>query len=517
MDTINDKKKIDNMLDHIEKIRFSDSKAAMDIALNALELSKEINYPQAESILLLKIGGIYVNIGEYAKATDYISVSIPLLELYNLQYHICTAYLTLGAIFYQISGYEAAFDYFSKSADIAKRFQFTDMLSITYNNIGAVCRKLLDYEKALLYYQKSYEEDKKTGFSSCKGVYYENTAEIYYLTGDYDKALEHATIAIEKMKSIKYDNALCEVYETLALVYWKLNKYEEAGSYFSKALDIAENKMVYSCKISVLINYHQFLTEQGQTDPAVKALTEAYTLAKTNNLHEKSIIICGLFSEMYDKCNNMEASLNYHKLYVYHNQQLQKDRLNQITEGIKLRIKTEEIRQQSEFDPLTGIPNRRRFVQFINSEWELSKLQNKPLSIIMLDIDFFKEFNDIYGHPEGDKCLISITACLAGLLKNNYLLARYGGDELITVLPNTSLAEAAEFAEAMRQAVLNEKICHSRSTVSDYVTITLGVASAVPSDNLKPDDFIKQADDALYDAKRRGRNKVCRKAYNHDK
>ena len=174
---------------------------------------------------------------------------------------------------------------------------------------------------------------------------------------------------------------------------------------------------------------------------------------------------------------------------------------------VVLRIKTEEIKLQSEIDSLTGIPNRRKFLQFLNTQWVYSNKHGYSLSLVMIDIDFFKEFNDNYGHPEGDKCLITIAKLLTALLEKKYFLSRYGGDEFFAVLPQTGRAEALAFAETMRQAVLDKKISHQHSSISDYVTITLGVVSIIPNDDLSVNDMIKYADDALYEAKRKGRNK----------
>ena len=507
MDAMNEKKKIDEMINIVEELKYSDSKEALNIALYALEMSKEINYPQAESIFLLKLGNIHANMSEYAKAIEYILAAIQMLELYNMDYLLCTAYSSLGAIFSYLSSYETSFDFFNKSASIAKRFQFTDRLSIAYNNIGEVYKILQNYDMALQYYQKSYEEDNKTDFKSCKGVYYVNFAEVYYLRADYDKALEYIKIALENIKKWKYDIALCEVYKIQALVYWKLHNDVMAGDFFTQALDIAEKKLVYNYRIDILIYYHQFLVEQEQVNLAIMALTDAYNLASANN-HEKSLLICWHFTIIYESINDQESALKYYKLYIYHNQERSRERINQISDGIELRIRTEEIKLQSEIDALTGIPNRRKFVQFMNTEWEHSIKHGQSLSLIMIDIDYFKEYNDNYGHPEGDKCLISISKLLNDLLEKHYLLSRYGGDEFIAVLPQTSIKDAVAFAETMRQAVLNEKIRHNNSHVSDYVTITLGVASIIPTDDSKVDDFIKQADDALYNAKRQGRNKV---------
>ena len=162
---------------------------------------------------------------------------------------------------------------------------------------------------------------------------------------------------------------------------------------------------------------------------------------------------------------------------------------------------------EAKIDALTGIPNRRKFLKYLNKQWDHSRNNGYSLALVLIDIDFFKEFNDNYGHLSGDKCLITIANILNSFLDKKYLLARYGGDEFIVVLPQTTNKEALIVAERLRQAVLDAKISHAFSAVSEYITITSGVASIIPTDDLKADDLIKRADDALYEAKRKGRNK----------
>lgn len=520
MDDVIVKNQIDEMIEKIEETRFSDSKTALDMSFEALALSRQKNYPQAEAILLLKIGSIYRNISEYEKAIEYVMLSFPLLELYNLDYHLCTAFISFGNIFFNLSYYETAFDYYNRSVYIAARYQFYDRLSMAYNNIGEIYKMLLDYDKALYYYKKSLDEDKRVGYKACKGFPYVNIAEINYLAGNYDEALRLIRIGDTMIKQYNYELLLCEVYKIYAQIYWKLKNSDKARDYFVQALKAADEKMAYDYKIGILISYHQFLVEKEQMGEAIEALTDAYTLSSANHLHEKSILICQYFTEIYEKKGDYETALKYYKLYIFHDREQYKQRISQISEGIELRIKTEEIKLQSEIDSLTGIPNRRKFFQFIKSEWERSIKYSYTLSIIMIDIDFFKEYNDNYGHPEGDKCLITIANLMTGLIDKNFLLSRFGGDEFIAVLPQTSITTAKAFAELLRQAVMNEKISHRCLLVSDYVTITLGVASVVPTEGMNLNDFIKQADDALYHAKRNGRNKVSGKemrAYGYNK
>lgn len=499
---------IDNKIKEMEKLKVSDLKQALNIALEILDLSKEINYPEAESIILQQIGVIYAFLNEPSTSIEYTLAAIPLLELYNQEYYLCYAYSILGCMFSYYSYHETAFDYFNKSNYIARKCNFTDRLSASYNNIGEIYKHLYNYDKALYYYQKSFEEDQKTQFKSCMGIYFVNMAEVYYLQGDYIKAQEYVEKALEKLKEFNVEIALCEAYRIYALLYWKLENYEKTREYFFKASEIADKTLAYNLKIDLLIYYHQFMMEQNNYDAAVAALTEAYEYSSKYNYHEKSILICHHFTMFYEKTGDLDSALKYYKLYIMHNQEQSKERLKQIRDGIELRIKIEYIRQQSEIDSLTGIPNRRKFNEVLETEWKMAAKNSRPLSLIMIDIDCFKEFNDNYGHPEGDKCLISIAKLMNEMLSSKYFLSRYGGDEFMAILPDTSKEQAKAIAESIRMAILDTKIRHNFSRVSNYVTVTQGVATLIPCDTTCINDFIRMVDNALYDAKRKGRNVV---------
>jgi diguanylate cyclase (GGDEF)-like protein len=160
-------------------------------------------------------------------------------------------------------------------------------------------------------------------------------------------------------------------------------------------------------------------------------------------------------------------------------------------------------------DGLTEIANRRRFDEFIDLEWRRAVRSSTPMSLIMIDIDFFKAYNDTYGHQSGDDCLKRVANALnTALNRPGDLAARYGGEEFSVVLAGTHPAGAAAVAEALRSRVEGLDIPHAGSRVSDRVTISLGVASMVPVRESSPADLISKADRALYAAKRAGRNRV---------
>jgi diguanylate cyclase (GGDEF)-like protein/PAS domain S-box-containing protein len=162
----------------------------------------------------------------------------------------------------------------------------------------------------------------------------------------------------------------------------------------------------------------------------------------------------------------------------------------------------------SNLDGLTAIPNRRYFERFYDLEWRRRCREGRPVSLIMIDIDFFKRYNDCSGHLAGDRCLKQVAQALHVVNRAGELVARYGGEEFVAVLSGLGLEEALHIAERMRQRVKELKIPHGHSPVADHVTISLGVATQVPEPKLDPMDLILRADQALYLAKSRGRDRV---------
>ncbi|KUO77352.1 MAG: hypothetical protein APF81_18855 [Desulfosporosinus sp. BRH_c37] len=187
-------------------------------------------------------------------------------------------------------------------------------------------------------------------------------------------------------------------------------------------------------------------------------------------------------------------------------EELLESKVNELLELKEVNCHLESI---SSLDGLTGIPNRRTFDQFIETNWKNAIREQQPLSVIMADIDNFKLYNDNYGHLQGDDCLIHVAKSLVSCIKRpNDLVARYGGEEFIALLPNTDKEGASLVAETMRKCIEKLAMKHKQSKVAHCVTISLGVAVSIPQLFDSIEDFIKIADNALYVAKHQGRNKV---------
>jgi diguanylate cyclase (GGDEF)-like protein/PAS domain S-box-containing protein len=169
----------------------------------------------------------------------------------------------------------------------------------------------------------------------------------------------------------------------------------------------------------------------------------------------------------------------------------------------------QELQQLSVMDSLTKIANRRKFDEYIAQEWIRLSREQSPLSLILCDIDHFKLYNDTYGHPAGDRCLIEVAQAISKVIKRpSDLVARYGGEEFVLVLPQTPLAGAKYLAQQIRLQVQSLKIPHLRSSVDLYVTISLGVSSCLPHPDFDFEVLVAAADQGLYRAKERGRNQA---------
>lgn len=181
---------------------------------------------------------------------------------------------------------------------------------------------------------------------------------------------------------------------------------------------------------------------------------------------------------------------------------------------LKLRFLVQQLQEANQklehlahIDGLTGVANRRRFDQYLHQEWRRLAREQQYLSVILCDVDYFKFYNDTYGHQAGDDCLQAIAQAINYAVKRpGDLVARYGGEEFAVILPQTLTSGAIQVAQMLTIAVRKLQIDHAKSTASQHVTLSMGIASQIPHVKSSPESLVAQADQALYQAKKLGRN-----------
>lgn len=270
--------------------------------------------------------------------------------------------------------------------------------------------------------------------------------------------------------------------------------YDEKGQCYFSNRKTAELIGANSIDEVIRQNYHYIDSwkKSGLYELALETLQTIKTSRFINNIHTtfgKDVWLDILL-------NPLIIENNRHLLLI----------ISDITE-----IKNTEIeyRNLSVIDPLTGIHNRRSFDEKISDELYRCSRSNSPLSLILIDIDYFKQYNDYYGHLAGDGCLISISQCIKSTLKRKTdCVARYGGEEFICILPYTDLNGAIRTANNIKDAVNLLKIPHEKSSVDKFVTISQGIYTIDPINMLDIKVCIDNVDKALYMAKRNGRNRI---------
>lgn len=181
---------------------------------------------------------------------------------------------------------------------------------------------------------------------------------------------------------------------------------------------------------------------------------------------------------------------------------------------LKLKLQSDVLREMAMLDGLTGIPNRRSFDERFESIRAHALREQRPLSLLMIDVDYFKKYNDLYGHLRGDQCLRDVAQALNNNVRRPHdLVGRFGGEEFAVLLPDTDEAGAMTVAEQIQTAIARLDIEHRASDVADRVSLSIGAATRLPTSTASLEQHLHWADEQLYRAKSEGRNRTCIQSY----
>lgn len=449
----------------------------------------------------------------------------------------CLSYT--AAVYITVGDYKASLEHLYNALNKIKNCNKPIIEAEILNNIGFTQVLMQDYRAALPFLMQSLDLLENSNELMRLSWTLDSLAKAYIGLESYDTALQYETRCIEITNQTKNVGDKADYLTASAGIFLKQGRLLEAQQHLEQALDITRSSIYQLEYCEALMLYGQVLQKVGEQEAAVESLKQALKFAQkldTKPLLSESYRV---LAEIYERQSQFDLALQCHRQFHETWKQVSSEEANRKLkffevvfnleaaqkEADQLRLKNlaliETIEKQhetvqqleviSKIDFLTGLLNRRAFFLLANSEYEKAVRHNLPLSLIIFDLDFFKNVNDSQGHPVGDDVLAEVGKRVNSHFRSNDLLGRLGGEEFIILMPGTPI-DCAQEAAARLLELIQSPIETRKDPVS--ITISLGISSLSEEKTASLADLIEQADQALYRAKSRGRNQLSIFSYN---
>ncbi|AFM39454.1 diguanylate cyclase (GGDEF) domain-containing protein [Desulfosporosinus acidiphilus SJ4] len=526
------------------EIVFQEPHKALKLCKCASYLAQKYNFQEERAISLLVTGYANRGLSNTSKCVKDMLTVVQLFEKMGHNQGQMKALNLLGINYFYLGNYEFALEYFRNSLAIANSSGDEEFTALIFNNIGEIHRQLEQYQEALAYYKKAFATSKHlNNFTNMAGILI-NMGHVYSSLDQENESLNLCRESLNYSKKIGDRIKIGEALSSLGEVYDKLKKEQIALRYYLNSLCILENCGNKYYRVNVLLRIGKLLIKQSQ-DEGFAYLQKALILAEEISAENELAKIHLSLSSYYEGKGDFAAALDHYKKYNHSRNKVRNEKVKEHLKLAAAESRLEQVKKEAELyrlsnielkkanqkmskyqeqlekdnqklkllstlDEVTGIPNRRSFEETLKREWNRCLREGKPLSLIIVDIDNFKRYNDSYGHLQGDKCLRNVAKFLAGILKRSSdFIGRFGGEEFAAILSNTSYEDALNIANQMKKGIERQKIAHDQSSTIPYITVSLGLATTVPTFESTIVELVSVADKLLYQAKRQGRNQVC--------
>lgn len=431
-----------------------------------------------------------------------------------------SAYNLLGIVSVNQGNAHFALDYYLTGLQLCEWYELRAEEGLILHNIGSLYFKYQEYKKAIDYFQRSRHLLKKKE----RQFYTDISIASCYLEEGYVKKVrkyvsrtkERFVQSMDEMTQLYFwcfQARLCQLQQETEKRDYYIARITDAVNEYMPIMEIFEDLYIY-CKMLLETEHYQELKKMLQVMGQV--------VEQTDILHLRMRIL-GLEIELYRKCGQKQAYMNAAVEYYELGKIAEQENRYVINSALDVRFSLEEerkhsdcierenrvLQQKSEMDPLTGLANRFLLNESAEKAFQNAYVEKYILGIEILDIDYFKEYNDNYGHQRGDECLIKIAEAMQKIaVQGDIFCARYGGDEFILIYEKYSQREIYSLAEQLKQEIAKMKIEHKFSKAADEITISQGICFGIPKAGQKVWDYLSQADKMLYQVKRNNKNGI---------
>ena len=463
-------------------LRSGDLQSAVKKSREALEIYTELDDTDGVSSTLNTLGIAFRNIGSFDRGLDCFMKSLKIESKRNKSSNLVKLYGNIGNIFDSMGQYSDGLQYYLKCLAIAEELDEETVKADAYGNLGTCYHHLGEYDRSVKSHRKALKIKESLGDELGISFCLNNLGMIYEHQHKYQRALKYYLRSLDIKIKLNMKLETARACNTVGSLYTVIGEFENASAYLEKGLKLAKE-----------VNSQTALRENHMCLSNLKRATGDFEAALRHHM-EFHRLDKQIFNST--RIASMEAQLEIMNSEVY-------------SANRKLEQANSKLSTLSVTDGLTGIYNRRRFEEFLETEWNRCKRRSACVSILMIDIDFFKLYNDTYGHITGDECLRAVAGALNSTAnRSTDLVARYGGEEFVIVLSETDSSGAVNVARAAATAVKTLGIPHSASRISDRITVSMGLASLTPVRGMHSVQLVNRADKALYFSKKQGRNRI---------
>jgi diguanylate cyclase (GGDEF)-like protein len=523
----------------------------------ALEISKKINNKKLQADALNNIASGYYFLSEYDEALKYYQKSLSINEEIKNFVGVAKVLNNLGLVHRRINNLDKALEYYLQSLKIEEEIENEKGISMSLCNIGNFYYDTDDYSKALEYYLQALAIYEKIRDDKGIATILNNIGIVYDESKDYYIALEYYLKSLDIEEELGNKNGIATTSNNIGLVYYNLGIPDKALEYLFKSLRITEEIGEKYGIANTCINIGKLYAVIDNFDNSILYLNKGLQLSNEIGAIDLKIDAYSLLSDVYSDNKNYKKALEYNTLYsnekekIYdrENQKIftkiesrfETDKKDQEINNLKktsylyiiyflifiliiivsiiiftkyrfrekiikeMQIVNEQLKQIARTDPLTRLSNRRGILEKIEYEKHRFERSGRPFVLIMSDIDDFKSVNDQHGHECGDYVLKSLSHLMISFLRKQDVVGRWGGEEFLFLLPETTLIGGKGLAEKLRKKIANNQFYFKGSVVN--ITMSFGVSLYNVKD-ADTDDYIRKADQALYKGKKQGRNRV---------
>lgn len=519
------------LIEKIEEYKKTDRQLVIKTATELIEYAKEQNRNDLLGYALFSKAYALYELDEITKAFIIFEQGIQPLKESGQWNLVARSYCAMGIICNNQGNAPMALDYYLKGLSLCEEYDIVSSRASIDCNIGILYLWYHDLENAKLYFQRSIdcvERIKKDQgdyeptfpYSTIAAMYY-NKANVEFLLGNIESAVENIRIT-KDLNSKAPDEALNLTIQMLwAKILYAMGKQEELDKSI-REIDRCEEScedLIYA--FDDLMTYAAFLQGIGHD----KEFTHTVELVEnavgvTDSVFLKRRLV-QLKADYYKSRNQQDKYLAETKLYFELSKEMDAELENSYRESLSIRMsletekrtrealksEAESLKMKSELDALTGLRNRYKISEFSESSFSACLHNHQPLATEILDVDYFKQYNDNYGHQKGDDVLVNIAAAIHSLEKHpGVYTGRYGGDEFVILYVDHTYEEVSQFAKELKDLVDRMNITHEYSPIKDRITLSQGIFYGLPSENESFQDYLHAADKILYAVKKSGRD-----------